>query len=85
MRIELGAIFRVLSDPNTSKADSHFQPAETSNSRVVTVYEPQKTTVYRQKYRRQIMAVASSGETTIDGQIAKNQIISTIYSHPETH
>jgi hypothetical protein len=50
----------------------------------VTVYEPRKTTVYRQKYRHKTVAVVGFSETMVDTLFAKNRITSMTYSHPET-
>ena len=72
-------------DPNAGAAGSRFQCAAEAKSRGVTVYELQKSAVYRRKYRHKIVAVASFSETTVDSRSAKNRIISMIYSHPEPH
>jgi hypothetical protein len=50
----------------------------------VTVYLPWKSTVYRQVYRHPTVAIASFSETMVDSRLAKNRIISMIYSRPET-
>lgn len=50
----------------------------------VTVYLPQKSTVYRQVYRHVVADFGDSDETIVDGRSAKNRITSMPYSHPET-
>jgi hypothetical protein len=51
----------------------------------VMVYLAQKTTVYRQVYRHTTVVLVGFGETAVDSHLAKNRVISTAYSHPETH
>ena len=41
-------------------------------SRGVTVYLVQKTTVYRQVYRHNAVALGGFGETTVDSRLAKS-------------
>ena len=50
----------------------------------VTVYLSRKSTVYRKVYRHQTVDLAGLGETMVDSRLAKNRIISMIYSRPET-
>jgi hypothetical protein len=71
-------------DPNAGAADSRFRWLGEAFSRGVTVYLAQKTTVYRQVYRRNAVTLTGFGETTVDGRLAKSRIISTAYSRPET-
>jgi hypothetical protein len=49
-----------------------FSVPQTPKIGGVTVYEPQKMAVYRQKYRHQIMAVAGFSESMVDSRLAKN-------------
>lgn len=72
-RKRFGAALPINADPNVRAASSHlFSVAKRSSLRGVTVYEPQKTAVYRQKYRHQTVDSARFSDTTIDTQRAKN-------------
>lgn len=66
---------RQAADPRTWKR---------SISGVTTVYESQKTVVYRQKYRGHSVDLAGFSETTVDSRLDEILISSMTYNRPET-
>lgn len=63
---------RSASIPISARRAADLTVSKTPISGGVTVYEPQKTAVYRQKYRHQIMAAAGFSESMVDSRLTKN-------------
>jgi hypothetical protein len=67
--LDLVAWFRnIAADANAGAGGRRFGCVGEAFSEGVTVYEPRKTAVYRQKYRHQIVAFTGSSETMVDGR-----------------
>ena len=66
-----GQTLRTAADPLVAQQAAGLSVPGRVFSGGVTVYEPQKTAVYRQKYRHQSVDLAGFDETTVDSRLEK--------------
>ena len=67
-----GQTLRTAADPLVAQQAAGLSVPGRVFSGGVTVYEPQKTAVYRQKYRHQTVDLARFGDTPVDSRLAEN-------------
>ncbi|MDN7586635.1 hypothetical protein [Burkholderia seminalis] len=69
-----GRALRTAADPLVAQQAAGLSVSGRVVSGGVTVYEPQRTAVYRQKYRHQSVDLAGFDETTVDSRFEKIEL-----------